>query len=298
MTSIQKRDGKAEVSIEYFPASGLVAERALMTGAHALRRFEPDFQTVTFGAGGTATDGSFEWSTRLAKLTDIPTASHLTLSHFEDAACVFAFTDRLWDAGIRHLVLLRGDPAPGRKGLAGFESVAAALRALRHRKSWEISVSAYPETHPLAQGRVADLDVLRAKQNAGAARAITQFFFDNSDFYRFRDEAGKAGVHLPLVPGIMPIGNFDKIASFAENCGASVPDWLRKRFAEAGDDKAKRSDVARDVVETQVRDLAANGVDAIHVYSMNRVDLTADAIRAFQNCFTGQSLPTNLRLVG
>ncbi len=260
--------------------------------------FEPDFQTVTFGAGGTATEGSFEWSTRLSELTDVPTASHLTLSYFDDADAVFAFTDSLWDAGIRHLVLLRGDPAPGRKGLAGFESVADALRALRYRKRWEISVSAYPEVHPLAENRIADLDVLRAKQNAGAARAITQFFFDNADFYRFRDEAEEAGVRLPLVPGIMPIANFDKIASFAGNCGASIPQWLRDRFAEAGDDKAKQSDVARDVVEAQVRDLAANGVDAIHVYSMNRVDLTADAIRAFQNCFTGQSMPTDLRLVG
>ncbi len=298
MTAVQKRDGKAEISIEYFPASGLVAERALMTGAHALRRFEPDFQTVTFGAGGTATDGSFEWSTRLAELTDVPTASHLTLSHFTSSEDVFAFTDKLWNAGIRHLVLLRGDPAPGRSGLAGFASVAAALRTLRRRKGWEVSVSAYPEVHPLAESDSADLDVLRAKQEAGAARAITQFFFDNADFYRFRDDADKAGIRLPLVPGIMPIGNFDKIASFARKCGAGVPDWLRDRFSEAGDDKAKRSDVARDVVETQVRDLAANGVDAIHVYSMNRVDLTADAIRAFQASFNGQSAATDLRLVG
>lgn len=289
--------GKPVVSIEYFPADGLIKERALATGAHALRRFDPDFQTVTFGAGASPVDGSFEWSTRLLQLTEVPTASHLTLCTFATKAELFNFTDELWQAGIKHLVMLRGDAADDNGGLGEFDSVADAVRALRKRRGWEISVSCYPETHPKAENRAADIAVLLDKQRAGASRAVTQFFFDNADFYAFREEARAAGVTIPLIPGIMPILNAEKIFSFAEGCGAKVPADLRKRFAACGDDKAKRSDVAREFVQEQVRDLAENGVKALHVYSMNRVDLTADAIRAFQACFDGRETRAKLRLV-
>ncbi|MEM9732322.1 MAG: methylenetetrahydrofolate reductase [Pseudomonadota bacterium] len=291
--------GTGQFSLEYFPPKGLSAERALVTGAHALRRFKPAFQTVTFGAGGTATDGCFEWCDQLQNLTEIPTASHLALCHFNNSDELMVFADRLWDADIKHLVVLRGDvEAEDGIGCAGYQSVAEAVAALKKRHKFIISVSAYPEIHPKAASLDADISVLLDKQKAGADRAITQFFFDNEDFYRFRDRCEKAGVRIPLVPGIIPINNFERIRRFSENCGAYVPEEFEQRFAAAGDDKAARTDVARAIVEEQVRDLARNGVRHIHIYTLNRVDLAADTIRAFQAEFSGETDEEDTALVG
>ncbi|MEL7273647.1 MAG: methylenetetrahydrofolate reductase [Pseudomonadota bacterium] len=291
--------GIGQFSLEFFPPKGLPAERALVTGAHALRRFKPAFQTVTFGAGGTATDGCFEWCDQLQNLTETPTASHLALCHFENSAELMAFADRLWDADIKHLVVLRGDvEADDGIGCAGYNSVAEAVTALKKRHKFTISVSAYPEVHPKAESLDADIAVLLDKQKAGADRAITQFFFDNEDFYRFRERCEKAGLRIPLVPGIIPINNFDRIRGFSEKCGASVPATFEERFVAAGDDKAAQTDVARAIVEEQVRDLARNGVRHIHIYTLNRVDLAADTIRAFQAEFSGESDEEETALVG
>ncbi len=269
------------VSVEYFPPKSLSGERSLMTGAHALRRFSPAYQTVTFGAGGSAIEGSFDWSIRLQGLNEIPTATHIALCHFTRDKLI-SFAEELWQSGIKRLIVLRGDAGGS---LAGFDSVADAVSALKQLHPFDISVAAYPETHPLAQNRQADFDVLLDKQRAGADRAITQYFFDNEDFYRFRDEASKLGFHREIVPGVIPIANFAKIQEFSEKCGSQIPKSFFDRFAEAGEDKAHQSNVARALIEEQVRDLARNGVDAIHIYSLNRVDLTADAIRAFTSEF-------------
>ncbi len=289
----------AKVSLEYFPPKGVSAERSLMTGAHALRRFQPAYQTVTFGADGAATEGSLEWSSNLAGLTDIPTASHITLCRF-DRDGFLAHADALWHRGIERLVVLRGDVEEGQgNGLAGYNSVAEAIADLKKHHPWDISVSAYPEPHPKAISAAADLDVLLAKQSAGADRAITQYFFNNEDFYRFRDRAEKAGFRKELVPGVIPIVNFERIKVFSKRCGASVPADFEGLFARAGDDKSLHTDVAREIVQKQVRDLARNGVDAIHIYTLNRVDLTADAIRAFYAEFDGMEEADFLpRLVG
>ena len=285
--STDGQSAPATVSLEYFPPKGVSAERGLMTGAHALRRFQPAYQTVTFGADGAATEGSLEWSTNLAALTDIPTASHITLCRF-DREGFLTHANALWERGIKRLVVLRGDVEEGQgDGLAGFSSVAEAVGALKKQHSWDVSVSAYPEPHPKAVSAARDLDVLLEKQSTGADRAITQYFFDNEDFYRFRDRAEKAGFRKPLVPGIIPIVNFERIKVFSERCGASVPAHFEDLFARAGDDRAVHTDVARQIVEKQVKDLARNGVEAIHIYTLNRVDLTADAIRAFYAEFDG-----------
>ncbi len=282
------KSGQPEISLEYFPPRGLSAERGLMTGAHALRRFAPSFQTVTFGAGGSATEGSMDWSTRLQALNEVPTASHLALCHF-DRDGFLTFAKELWNAGIERLVVLRGDVGEGQgDGLAGFASVAEAIAALKKLYPFDISVSAYPEVHPRAPSFDSDLEVLLEKQAAGADRAITQYFFDNEDYYRFVDKAREAGVRIPLVPGIIPISNFEKIKEFSRNCGASVPEHFEALYQAAGDDKACHTDVSRRIVEDQVRDLARNGVDGIHIYTLNRTDLTADAIRAFEAEFEGQ----------
>ncbi|NKB52481.1 MAG: methylenetetrahydrofolate reductase [NAD(P)H] [Rhizobiaceae bacterium] len=282
------------VSVEYFPPKGLSAERSLMTGAHALRRFEPAYQTVTFGAGGSAIEGSFDWSVSLQNLNEVPTATHIALCHFNRES-LFEFAENLWEQGIHRLVVLRGD-AGGQ--LAGFDSVADAIAGLKKLHPFDVSVAAYPEVHPLAESRDVDIANLIAKQDAGANRAITQYFFNNEDFYRFRDEAEKKGFRRDIVPGVIPITNFERIIEFSAKCGASIPDHFHPLFEAAGDDRAKHTDVARKLIEEQVRDLAQNGVLALHIYTLNRVDLTADAIRAFNGEFDTNVAAFRPALVG
>jgi methylenetetrahydrofolate reductase (NADPH) len=298
--------GQPIVSVEYFPPKGLSAERSLMTGAHALRRFSPAYQTVTFGAGGSAIEGSFEWSVRLQNLNEVPTATHIALCHFSREGLV-KFAEDLWDQGIQRLVVLRGDSGKGEGNgdgdgggdeLAGFGSVAEAIAALKRLHPFDISVAAYPEVHPLATSREADLNNLIAKQNAGADRAITQYFFDNEDFYRFRDAAEKKGFRREIVPGVIPIANFERIKVFSEKCGARIPEHFHDLFAAAGEDKASQTEVSRRLIEDQVRDLAHNDVTSLHIYSLNRVDLTADTIRAFQGEFDQDEQVFRPALVG
>lgn len=285
-------------SLEYFPANGPSAESALMNGAHALAAFRPAFQSMTFGANGSEENGSLDWSDRLQTLTEVSTACHVALCRFNRSSFL-QFAAELWARGVTRMVILRGDvPADAEdNGLAGFESVAEAVAAAKALHPFDISVSAYPEVHPRAASANADLDVLLAKQEAGADRAITQYFFDNEDFYRFRDRAEEAGLRIPLVPGIMPIANFERIKRFSENCGASVPARFGPLFAAAGEDRAEHTKVSRGIVEEQVCDLVRNGVDAIHIYTLNRVDLAADAIRAFRSQFEGQGETKRLRAV-
>ena len=229
--------GQPIVSLEYFPPKGLSAERSLMTGAHALRRFSPAYQTVTFGAGGSETEGSFDWSIRLQGLNEVPTAAHIALCHFSREELI-RFAEDLWEQGIERLVVLRGDAGGD---LAGFDSVAGAVAALKALYPFDISVAAYPEVHPKATSRKADISNLIAKQDAGADRAITQYFFDNEDYYRFRDEAEKQGFRREIVPGVIPIASFERIKVFSEKCGASIPNRFHDLFAEAGEDKALQS---------------------------------------------------------
>lgn len=282
------------VSVEYFPPKGLSAERSLMTGAHALRRFSPAYQTVTFGAGGSAIEGSFDWSVSLQNLNEVPTATHIALCHFTRDSLI-KFAGDLWEQGIKRLVVLRGD-AGGQ--LAGFESVADAIAALKVLHPFDISVAAYPEVHPMAQSRDADIANLIAKQDAGANRAITQYFFNNEDFFSFRDEAERKGFRRDIVPGVIPITNFKRIIEFSEKCGASIPDHFHTLFEAAGEDRSKHSEVARNLIEEQVRDLARNGVNQLHIYTLNRVDLTADTIRAFTNEFDQDAAVFRPALVG
>ena len=285
----------SRISLEYFPPKSLPAERALMTAAHALRRFKPAFQTVTFGAGGSEIGDSLDWPSRLQTLNGVPTAAHVSLSRFEGRDAVLAHAEALWVQDVKRLVLIRGD---GEGALSGFQSVAHAVRVIKDFRPFDISVSAYPEVHPLAQSAGSDMDVLLSKQASGADRAITQFFFENDDFYNFRDRAERSGFYREIVPGIMPITHFGKVARFAEQCGAKVPDELRERFSACGDDKEEHTNVARDFVSKQVADLARNGVDAIHIYTMNRIDLAADTIRAFQGACDAVAPSGHLRLAG
>ncbi len=288
--------GKPTVSLEYFPPKGVSAHRGLMTGAYALKRFRPAYQTVTFGADGSATDGTFDIATKLQALNDVPTACHIALCRF-DRPGLMDYAEKLWEFGIERLVVLRGDAVDG-DDMNHFSSVAEAVSLLKKRHPFDISVSAYPEVHPKAVSADADIDVLLEKQAAGADRAITQYFFDNADFYRFRARAEERGLRIPLVPGVIPIANFERIKSFSEKCGARVPDEFEALYADCGDDRAKHTDVSRGIIERQVADLARYDVDAIHIYTLNRTDLTADAIRAFEAQFDGEAARPKLAMVG
>ena len=275
------------VSFEYFPPKSVAGERALVTCSHAMRRFAPAFQTVTFGADGGESESTTRWAVTLEQLSGIATAAHLTLCAFDHDGLT-AHVEGLWEAGIRRLVLLRGDAVrAGEDGLAGFGSVAEAVGAIRTRHGFDISVAAYPETHPKARDEASDLDALVAKIDAGASRAITQFFFDDAPFLRLRDALARRRPKARLVPGVMPVASFSRVAGFSKRCGTSVPDGMRARFEAAGDDREKSSDAARDLVCAQVRHLAGEGVRDLHIYTMNRVDLAADAARAFQDALPG-----------
>lgn len=265
------------VSFEFFPPKSEDAENALWDTVCRLAPLQPAFVSVTYGAGGTTRERTHATVTRIARETALTPAAHLT--------CVDATRGEVdnvarqyWDAGIRHLVALRGDPpeaavsySPAKGGYAYASDLVAGLRKVAE---FEISVAAYPEVHPDAPSQAFDLDNLKRKIDAGATRAITQFFFDNSAFLRFRDAVVAAGIEAPLVPGIMPVTNFAGIRRFAEGCGASIPAWLADAFEGLDDDAEGRRRVAEEVASAQCLELAEQGVREFHFYTLNRAELT------------------------
>ncbi|MCZ6510544.1 MAG: methylenetetrahydrofolate reductase [NAD(P)H], partial [Alphaproteobacteria bacterium] len=221
------------VSFEFFPPKSEDAEVALWDTVCRLAPLQPAFVSVTYGAGGSTRERTHATVTRIARETALTPAAHLTCvdatrSEVDDVARQY------WEAGIRHLVALRGDPPENTTSYSpaagGYKYASDLVSGLRKVADFEISVAAYPEVHPDAPSRAFDLDYLKRKIDAGATRAITQFFFDNSVFLRFRDAVAAAGIDAPLVPGIMPVTNFNGIRGFAERCGTSIPAWLADAF--------------------------------------------------------------------
>jgi methylenetetrahydrofolate reductase (NADPH) len=269
--------GDISVSFEFFPPKSEDAEAALWDTVCRLAPLQPAFVSVTYGAGGTTRERTHSTVTRIARETALTSAAHLTCvdatrGDVDDVARQY------WDAGIRHLVALRGDApeaAAGYNPTAGGYAYASDLVAgLRKVADFEISVAAYPEVHPDAPSPTFDLDNLKRKIDAGASRAITQFFFDNSAFLRFRDAVAAAGIDAPLVPGIMPVTNFGGIRRFAEGCGASIPTWLAEAFEGLDDDADGRQRVAAEIACDQCLELAEQGVREFHFYTLNRAELT------------------------
>jgi methylenetetrahydrofolate reductase (NADPH) len=238
--------------------------------------FGPRFVSVTYGAGGSTRERTHGTVARLARETTLVPAAHLT--------CVGATREEVnevarqyWDAGVRHIVALRGDPPPGTDYAphpGGYAFAADLVAGLHAVAPFEISVGAYPETHPAASTPEADLDALRRKLDAGATRAITQYFFDTDVYLRFLDRCLSAGITAPVVPGIMPVSNFTQIARFSALCGASVPDWLGRLFEGTENEPELRRMIGMVVAAEQVRLLQANGVDEFHFYTLNRPELT------------------------
>ncbi|MFO0509179.1 MAG: methylenetetrahydrofolate reductase [Gammaproteobacteria bacterium] len=265
------------VSLEFFPPGDAAMEATLWQSVQRLAPLVPRFVSVTYGADGSTRDRTHSLVHRIQERTALTGAPHLTCVGASRGE-VLDIARRYWDEGIRHIVALRGDPPQGSEGYRphpdGFAYASDLVAGLRGVAPFEISVAAYPETHPEAVSAESDLDNLRAKFDAGATRAITQFFFETDDFLRFRDRCAAAGISGGLVPGVLPITRFQQVARFAARCGAKVPGWLAERFAGLDDDPDTRRLIAANVAIEQVSRLRQHGVDEFHFYTLNRAELT------------------------
>ena len=269
--------GEPVVSFEFFPPKTETMEQTLW---HAIRRLEPlnpNFISVTYGAGGSTRERTHATVARVLKETCLTPAAHVT--------CVDATREEVdavirdyWAIGVRHIVALRGDP-PGGVGRpyaptpGGYINAADLTAGIKAIAPFEVSVAAYPEKHPDSPTVDADIDMLWAKIDAGATRAITQFFFDNEVFLRYLDRVRDRGITIPIVPGIIPIHNFKQVSGFATRSGTSVPDWLGHRFEGLDDDQDTRHLVAAAVAAEQVLGLVDHGITEFHFYTLNRADL-------------------------
>ncbi len=264
------------LSFEFYPPRTEALEVQLWTCIRRLELLCPRFVSVTYGAGGTTQERTHAIVVRLVQETSLVPAAHLTcIGAGRDE--IAAIARRYWDGGVRHIVALRGDPPGGGRyepHPEGFPFAADLVGGLRRVADFEISVAAYPETHPEAATPGADLDNLKRKLDAGATRAITQYFFDTAVYLRFLDRCLAAGITAPIVPGIMPVSNYAQALRFSTLCGASVPAWLGAMFEGTEDDPEIRRMVAAVVAAEQVRLLQANGVDEFHFYTLNRPELT------------------------
>jgi methylenetetrahydrofolate reductase (NADPH) len=269
-------DHAPALSFEFFPPRTEALETQLWSCIRRLEPLHPRFVSVTYGAGGSTQARTRATVMRIVAETSLTPAAHLTCVGAPCAA-VDEVAQSFWDAGIRHIVALRGD-VPGGGAYEphpeGYAYACNLVAGLRRIADFEISVAAYPEVHPAALSGDSDLDNLKRKLDAGATRAITNYFFDGDVFLRFLDRALAAGITAPIVPGIMPVTNFAQAEKFSQLSGASVPDWLARLFEGTEDDPETRRMVAAVVAAEQVRLLQANGVDEFHFYTLNRPDLT------------------------
>ncbi|HET7715700.1 MAG TPA: methylenetetrahydrofolate reductase [NAD(P)H], partial [Bauldia sp.] len=270
-------DSRLRVSFEFFPPKTEAMEETLWKSIERLAPLGPSFVSVTYGAGGSTRERTHATVARILKETPLTPAAHLT--------CVAATKDEVdavvrayRDAGVRHIVALRGDPEGG-VGTAyvphpdGYASSADLVAGIKSVGDFEVSVGTYPEKHPESPSLDADIEMLKRKVDAGADRAITQFFFDNDRYEAYVEKVRAAGLNIPVVPGIVPVHSFTQVARFAARCGASVPDWLARRFEGLDDDAPTRQLVAAAVAAEQVLDLVDRGVTDFHFYTMNRADL-------------------------
>jgi methylenetetrahydrofolate reductase (NADPH) len=278
--NVQRLAGPGEthaVSFEFFPPKTAEMEAQLWNAIRRLAPLRPHFVSVTYGAGGSTRDRTHSTVKRIVDETALKPAAHLTCVGAPRAE-IDAVIREYWDAGVRHIVALRGDmPASGEAYKAhgeGYQSTAELISAIRAIATFEVSVSAYPETHPDSPSEDWDIAILKQKIDAGATRAITQFAFDYDVFARFRDRARKAGINVPIVPGLMPTTNFKGVARMAGRCGASIPDWLAVLYEGLEDDLESRKLVASAVLVEQVRLLRAEGFDQFHFYTLNQAELT------------------------
>lgn len=267
----------AHVTFEFFPPHTPAMEQTLWKSIERLAVLRPKFVSVTYGADGSTRERTHNAVARILKETEMTAAPHLTCigasrGEIDDIAREY------WDLGVRHLVALRGDPPKGsgryQPRSDGYAYASDLVAGLKQVADFDITVAAYPEVHPEAPDANFDLDNLKRKLDAGATRAITQFFFDIQKYISFRDRCASAGIDSMLVPGILPITRFPQLTRFAEQCGTTVPAWLQERFDGLDDDPETRQLIAASVAIEQVRLLQAEGVHEYHFYTLNRSELT------------------------
>ena len=276
-TSPAARRPPVAVSFEFFPPNDEAMERTLWASIERLAPLSPRFVSVTYGADGSTRERTHNVVSRIQHETRLTAAPHLTCVGASRGE-VLDIARRYWEEGVRHIVALRGDPPAGtssyRPHPEGFGYADDLVRGLRAVGDFEISVAAYPEKHPEAPSAAFDVEVLKRKQDAGATRAITQFFFEPGVYLRFRDACAAAGITMSIVPGILPITRFPQLTRFAARCGASVPGWLQERFEGLDDDADTRKLIAAAVAIEQVARLRHEGVEEFHFYTLNRAELT------------------------
>lgn len=270
-------EGEIGVSFEFFPPKTDKMEQQLWQSIERLAPLAPEFVSVTYGAGGSTRERTHVTVARLVKSTPLHPAAHLTCVNASKED-VDAVARAYWEAGVRHIVALRGDPPEGvgakyEPHPGGYSNAADLVAGLKKIAPFEISVAGYPEKHPESPTLEADIDNLKAKVDAGANRIITQFGFDNANYMRFLERARAAGIWVPIIPGLVPIHNFRQVAGFAAKAGASVPAWLARRFEGIEDDPATTHLVAAAVATEQAMDLVDEGIKSFHFYTLNRADL-------------------------
>ncbi len=267
-----------KVSFEFFPPKTEAAEAALWKTVERLAPLNPEFVSVTYGADGSTRERTHQVIARLLEDTTLPAVPHLTCVGAPRAE-IDAIADSYWDLGVRSLVALRGDPEGGAEAQyqphpEGYAYASDLVSGLLERHPFELFVGAYPETHPQAVSSEADLENLRRKVDAGGHRAITQFFFDNACYLRFRDRVAAAGIEVELIPGILPVTNFNTLVRFAGACGATIPKSLARLFEGLDEDPTTRQLIAAHVAVNQAEALRREGVDDFHFYTLNRADLS------------------------
>ena len=268
--------GDIQISFEFFPPKTEKMAETLWNSIETLAPLRPQFVSVTYGAGGSTRERTHATVTRIVSETSIPAAAHLTCVNASRAE-IDEILDQYWQTGVRHIVALRGDPPGGEHRFVaqpgGYADAAELVAGIRARHPFELSVGAYPETHPEAGSAQADIDHLKRKIDAGATRAITQFFFQPETFLRFRDRAVAAGIEAEIVPGILPVSNFAAARRMSEPCNVDIPGWMQRLFEGLDDKPDARQLVAATIAAEMVRRLYAGGVRHFHFYTLNRAEL-------------------------
>ncbi len=269
--------GDIDVSFEFFPPKTEKMEELLWDTFRTLSPLDPRFVSVTYGAGGSTRERTHATVAKIARETAIPAAAHLTCVEATREE-IDAVAEEYWQAGVRHIVALRGDPPRAGEKYAthpgGYENAADLVAGLKRLHPFEISVAAYPECHPDSPSDGDDIDNLKRKIDAGATRAITQFFFEPDTFFRFRDKAAKAGIDAELVPGVMPVANYASVVRMSAMCGTDVPAWMAHLFDGLDDHPAARQLVSATLAAELCRKLYAGGTRAFHFYTLNRAELS------------------------
>ena len=271
-----KEAGKPSISFEFFPPKTDKGEANLWQCIQELTPLNPSFVSVTYGAGGTTQDRTLRIVERIKKETALEPMAHLTCVGSTQADLV-ALLNQYKTAGMNNILALRGDAPEGQDSFqavqGGFSYATDLVRFVREQQGFSIAVATYPEGHPESKGGVADdLKYLKIKQDEGAIAAVTQYFFDNDAYYRFREKAEKLGVTIPIIPGVMPIANYEQIVRFSAMCGATIPDWLHTKMSLIKDDLDAMKQMGIEIATKQCQDLLGNDVAGVHIYALNKAE--------------------------